>query len=185
MRGIGVTGGMHSHASDTPPDSREAYTRLIPAMARGFANRCPHCGEGHIFGRFLKVMPECERCGLEMHGHRADDLPPYATIFLVGHVVGYLILEFEMGYDLPLWFSVTVWPLLTLALVFALLQPVKGAVVGLQYAFAMHGFDRLPGAADAGTRGAEAAHHGTEDGANIAGGSGVRAASPVPRLGRV
>ena len=127
-----------------PPPAR---TRLIPAMARGFLGRCPHCGKGHVFGRFLKVRPDCEACGLEMHGHRADDLPPYLVIFLVGHLVGALILEVEMGYDLPLWVSLTLWPGLTLGLAIGLLQPVKGAVVGLQYALGMHGFERLPTAA--------------------------------------
>ena len=134
--------------SDQPPGvPPQPRTRLIPAMARGFVNRCPHCGKGRVFGRFLKVRPDCEACGLEMHGHRADDLPPYLVIFLVGHLVGALILEIEMGYDLPLWVSLTLWPGLTLGLAIGLLQPVKGAVVGLQYALGMHGFDKLPTAA--------------------------------------
>ncbi len=148
-------------------------------MARGFRDRCPHCGQGKMFGRFLKVRPVCDHCGLALDGHRADDLPPYVTIFLVGHIVGYLILEIEMGYELPLWVSVTVWPLLTIALAFALLQPIKGAVVGLQYAFAMHGFERLPGKADPSDAGASGERTGSAgDGSNDAG-------SPVPRLGRL
>jgi len=135
---------MEFPAPTVPNPHAGPRVRLIPAMARGFVNRCPHCGEGKVFGRFLKVRPECEACGLQMHEHRADDLPPYLVIFLVGHVVGYLVLEFEMGYDLPLWVSITVWPALTLGLALGLLQPVKGAVVGLQYALAMHGFAQLP-----------------------------------------
>ena len=134
---------METYLSPPAPSPQER-TRLVPAMARGFLNRCPHCGEGHMFGRFLKVRPACESCGLEMEGHRADDLPPYLVIFLVGHIVGYLVLEFEMGYDVPLWISLTVWPLLTLVLALGLLQPVKGAVIGLQYHCGMHGFGKAP-----------------------------------------
>ncbi|MDP4021358.1 DUF983 domain-containing protein [Methylobacterium sp. NEAU 140] len=119
-------------------------TGLIRAMARGFLGRCPHCGEGKVFGRFLKVRPTCEACGLELHHHRADDLPPYVVIFVVAHVVGYLILETESAYEVPLWVEIGVWPLFTLVLALALLQPVKGAVVGLQYALGMHGFAALP-----------------------------------------
>ncbi|MBD8909369.1 DUF983 domain-containing protein [Methylorubrum zatmanii] len=126
------------------PSAPQDRTRLMPAMARGFLNRCPHCGGGHMFGRFLKVRPACQACGLEMEGHRADDLPPYLVIFLVGHIVGYLVLKVEMGYDMPLWASLTLWPLLTLVLALALLQPMKGAVIGLQYAFGMHGFGKAP-----------------------------------------
>ncbi len=127
-----------------PPVPPQERTPLVAAMARGFVNRCPHCGKGHLFGRFLKVRPACEACGLEMEGHRADDLPPYLVIFLVGHIVGYLVLEIEMGYDVPLWISMTVWPLLTLVLALGLLQPMKGAVIGLQYTFGMHGFGKAP-----------------------------------------
>ncbi|MEA1832151.1 DUF983 domain-containing protein [Methylobacterium durans] len=140
-----------------PPATR---TGLIRSMARGFLGRCPHCGEGRIFGRYLKVRPECAHCGLEMHHHRADDLPPYVVIFVVAHIVGYLILELEMGYDVPLWFQLTFWPLATLGMALALLQPVKGAVVGLQYALGMHGFATLP---SAGSEGPEESRFGPAD----------------------
>lgn len=164
---------MDIEATDAHAALPGSRSRLIPAMARGFLNRCPHCGKGRMFGRFLKVRPECEACGLAMHEHRADDLPPYLVIFLVGHLVGYLILETEINYDVPLWISLTVWPLLTLALAGGLLQPVKGAVVGLQYAFAMHGFEKLPSARIETTEGTRA-RHGSAD-----------TPSPTPRLGRV
>ena len=111
------------------------------AVRRGFLGRCPACGEGRLFGRFLKVSDHCEACGQAFHHHRADDFPPYIVMFLVGHVVGYGIYTAEMRFeDVPLWFHLAVWPLLTLILCLALLQPVKGAVVGLQYALRMHGF---------------------------------------------
>ena len=108
------------------------------------SDAAPRCGAGRIFGRFLKVRPTCSCCGLELHHHRADDLPPYVVIFVVAHVVGFLILESENAYDVPLWAEIAVWPAFTLALALGLLQPVKGAVVGLQYALGMHGFAALP-----------------------------------------
>jgi uncharacterized protein (DUF983 family) len=123
---------------------RAGRAGLIRSLARGFRGRCPHCGEGRVFGRFLKVRPVCDACGLELHHHRADDLPPYLVIFVVAHLVGYLILETESAYEVPLWLEVGFWPLFTLGLALGLLQPVKGAVVGLQYALGMHGFAALP-----------------------------------------
>ena len=126
---------------ETLPGERKG---LVRSMGRGFVGRCPHCGEGRIFGRFLKVQPECGTCGLALHSHRADDLPPYVVIFIIGHIVGYFILELETNYDVPLWFQLTFWPFITLASALALLQPVKGAVVGLQYALGMGGFATLP-----------------------------------------
>jgi uncharacterized protein (DUF983 family) len=114
--------------------------KAIPAMRRGFLNHCPACNRGRLFGRFLKVVDRCEPRGTEFHHHRADDLPPYLVIFIVGHLIGYGILMTETRLEVPMWIHLATWPALTLILCLALLQPVKGAVVGLQYALGMHGF---------------------------------------------
>jgi uncharacterized protein (DUF983 family) len=137
--------------------------RLL-SMRRGAMGRCPACGQGRLFGRFLKVAERCDVCGTELHHHRADDLPPYLVIFLVGHIIGYGILTAETRFETPMWVHLAVWPALTLIMALALLQPVKGAVVGLQYALGMHGFGEARGSRErleakgVGHEGAE--HHG-------------------------
>jgi uncharacterized protein (DUF983 family) len=110
-------------------------------MRRGFLGRCPHCGEGPLFRAFLKVADRCANCGEAMHHQRADDFPAYIVIVIVGHIVVPLVLLVETAYAPPYWFSATLWPSLTAVLALALLQPVKGAVVGLQWALGMHGFE--------------------------------------------
>ena len=60
-----------------------------------------------------------------VHHHRADDLPPYLVITIVGHLVGYGILMTETRLEMPLWVHLATWPALTLILCLALLQPVK------------------------------------------------------------
>jgi len=129
-----------------PGDS--GRTPVMTAMRRGFMGRCPACGKGRLFGRFLKVADNCESCGTEFHHHRADDFPPYIVMFIVGHLVGYGILMTETKMEVPMWFHLAVWPALTLILCLVLLQPVKGAVVGLQYALGMHGFGAARAKAD-------------------------------------
>lgn len=118
----------------------EAERSWWQAAKRGFLGRCPACGEGHIFGRFLKVNDHCEVCGEAFHHHRADDLPPYLVIVIVGHIVGTGILTAETYSDWPAWLHMVIWPTLTIALSLLLIQPVKGAVVGHQWALRMHGF---------------------------------------------
>lgn len=125
---------------ETAHSTNRSGIAAVPAMRRGFAGRCPACGKGRLFGRFLKVADSCNACGTELHHHRADDLPPYIVIIIVGHLIGYGILMTETKLEMPLWIHLAIWPLLTLLMCLALLQPVKGAVVGLQYALGMHGF---------------------------------------------
>jgi uncharacterized protein (DUF983 family) len=111
------------------------------AMLRGFGLRCPNCGRGALFKSYLKACDACPSCGEELHHHRADDAPPYFTILIVGHVVVGGVLFLERGIAPPGWVQAAVWLPLTLILTLLLLPRVKGALIGLQWALYMHGFD--------------------------------------------
>jgi uncharacterized protein (DUF983 family) len=100
------------------------------AVTRGCANRCPSCGEGRLFAGYLKVAPRCTVCGAEFGKLRADDAPPYFTIFLTGHLLVPLALWVEKSWTPPMWVHMTIWlPLFTLICIL-LLRPVKGATLG-------------------------------------------------------
>jgi uncharacterized protein (DUF983 family) len=114
---------------------------LWTAMKRGFRSRCPRCGEGKLFRAFLKVDDHCSVCGLDYTPHRADDLPAYLVIVIVGHIVVPLALSIETNFAPPILLQLSIYLPLTLILSLLLLQPVKGAVVGFQWALRMHGFD--------------------------------------------
>ncbi len=110
------------------------------AVLRGFRCKCPSCGIGQTFDGYLRVKHSCENCGEELHHHRADDAPPYFTIFIVGHVVVALAMWVEMAYVPPMWLHMSIWLPLTLIMSLAFLRPIKGALVGLQWALRMDGF---------------------------------------------
>ena len=118
-------------------EKRDVWT----AMKRGFRGRCPRCGEGKLFRAFLKVDNNCSVCDLDFTPHRADDLPAYLVIVIVGHILVPVILWIETDYSPPVWLQLSIYLPLTLIASLALLQPVKGAVVGMQWALRMHGFD--------------------------------------------
>jgi uncharacterized protein (DUF983 family) len=123
----------------------ENTTTLAPrstaqAMWRGTLCRCPHCGQGKMFRSYLKVADECNVCGEELSHHRADDFPPYIAITIVGHIIIFLMLHMDMTYHVqPITYLVTMIPL-AIVLSLALLPPIKGAIVGLQWATRMYGF---------------------------------------------
>jgi uncharacterized protein (DUF983 family) len=114
------------------------------ALKRGFRGRCPRCGEGKLFRAFLKVDNNCSVCGLDFTPHRADDLPAYLVIVIVGHIVVPAALWIETNYSPPVGLQLAIYLPFTLLASLLLLQPVKGAVVGLQWALRMHGFDDNP-----------------------------------------
>jgi uncharacterized protein (DUF983 family) len=130
-----------TNRTDAPP-----RRDLKQAMWRGFLCRCPNCGEGRLFRAYLKTHDNCAACGQDFHHHRADDLPAYLVIVIVGHIVVPLVLAVEQNFQPSYLLHLAVWLPLTLGMSLALLQPIKGAIVGLQWAVRMHGFheDALP-----------------------------------------
>src|SRR3954466_11896798 len=90
---------------------------LWTAMARGLLGRCPNCGKGKLFASYLTVVKQCDNCGEEMYHHRADDLPAYLVVVIVGHVVlgGYMGLEAATA-DLSLSQQLAMWIPLTIVL---------------------------------------------------------------------
>jgi uncharacterized protein (DUF983 family) len=125
----------------TRPSEPLAKRDVWQAMARGLRCRCPNCGEGKIFRAFLKVADNCSECGQDFSGHRADDLPAYLVIVVVGHIIVPIALWIETNYAPSMLLQLAFYLPFTLIASLLLLQPVKGAVVGLQWAFRMHGFD--------------------------------------------
>jgi uncharacterized protein (DUF983 family) len=120
-----------------PAAKRQVWT----SMKRGFRGRCPRCGEGKLFRAFLKVDNNCSVCGLDFTPHRADDLPAYLVIIIVGHIVVPTALMIETNYAPPVALQLAIYLPFTFVASLLLLQPVKGAVVGMQWALQMHGFD--------------------------------------------
>lgn len=121
-----------------------AAPSLWTAMRRGVSNRCPVCGVGHVFEGLLKVVPECSHCGAPLGRLRADDAPPYFTIFIAGHLLVPFVLWVEKAYQPAMWLHMVVWlPLFTI-LCTLLLRPVKGAVVGWMITLGFLGEEPVP-----------------------------------------
>jgi uncharacterized protein (DUF983 family) len=121
----------------TPRPHRDVWL----AMWHGLRQRCPNCGVGALYWRYLKVNDTCPHCGEELHHQRADDAPPYFTMIIVGHFVVGGVLALEKAFAPPSWVHSLIWLPLTLVASLWLLPRVKGALIGLQWALYMHGFE--------------------------------------------
>jgi uncharacterized protein (DUF983 family) len=122
---------------------------LVPAMLRGFRGRCPKCGDGKLFWRYLKVTPTCEACGHDLAAYPADDGPAYLTILLVGHLLIAPLLLFPFIWESSPWIVVPV-TLIPLAIATLVALPfVKGAFIGLLYSVDVRRSDAKMHTADA------------------------------------
>ncbi len=123
------------------PATDEEPRSVGQAVWRGALLRCPHCGKGHMFRAYLKVADKCDVCGEELSHHRADDMPPYIAILIVGHLIIGVMLELELhGANIEPWMYLATAVPLALILPLLMLPSIKGAIVGLQWANRMHGF---------------------------------------------
>ena len=122
----------------TAPDGNRP---VLGAMRKGLVCRCPNCGRGRLFAGYLRIADRCDLCGTDLQHHRADDAPPYFTMVIVGHLIVGLVLFTEVAYSPPVWLHMAIWLPLTLLLSLALIRPIKGVIVALQWALRMHGFD--------------------------------------------
>lgn len=120
-------------------ESRDTRTALM----NGFRLRCPKCGNGKLFRGYLKVKACCESCALDLTPQRADDGPAYVVILLVCHIAGVAMhLMYKPFVDAPLVLALII-SVGAIALSLAMLPPVKGGFVAIQWAKGMHGFGKV------------------------------------------
>jgi len=118
---------------------------MLTAMRRGFMCTCPACGQTKLFKGYLRVVPVCDTCTAPLGEYRADDAPPYFTIFAVGHIVVPLMFLLNRSIDLPDMVQGAIWVPITAALALGLLRPIKGATVGLMLRLGMTKAGQEPG----------------------------------------
>ena len=110
-------------------------------FATGLAGRCPRCGRGRLFHGLLAVAPSCEACGLDLSAQDSGDGPVAIIVLVVGFVVVIAALLVEVRYAWPVWLHLLVWLPLSVLLCLALMRPLKGLLIALQYRHRRHEFD--------------------------------------------
>ena len=132
--------------SNTPvrwqPDRQPKLTAwsvppLPVAKLRGARGLCPACGQSRAFSGYLRVVPQCTVCTAPLGELRADDAPPYFTVFIVAHVVIGLMFAVYQAYDPPFWVQAAIWLPVTAIMSVVLLRPIKGATLGLMLKLGM------------------------------------------------
>ena len=104
----------------------------------GLLCRCPRCGEGKLFGGYLKIVPVCAVCGLDLAFADSGDGPAIFVIFLVAPLIIVLALIVTALFNPPPYVHLMLWIPATIIFSLLLLPPFKGVLVALQYRHDAH-----------------------------------------------
>jgi len=122
---------------------------LRRSIGRGLAHKCPACGDGPLFGRYLKVQPHCARCDHELALYPADDGPAYLTIILIGHLIIAPLLIFPIIWQSDPRYSLPIILGVLTVITLSALPRIKGGWIGLMYALQVTSRDEALHTADA------------------------------------
>lgn len=123
-------------AFDPAPPERPAW----PAMRRGWRQRCPNCGTGPVFERFLKLRTACPACAEDLSHARADDGPAYLSVLITGKILGPAMLAFYTAFRPEPLVLAAIFGIGATVMALYLLPRLKGMIVGIQWAKRLHGF---------------------------------------------
>ncbi|RED53411.1 DUF983 domain-containing protein [Aestuariispira insulae] len=112
---------------------------LFKSIFRGLCQKCPNCGEGKIYRRYLKATDSCAVCGETLSHIRTDDFGPWLTIIILSHFVFPTIILLETYWTPPWWQTALVMLGMACALVPMILPFSKGAILGLMWALRIRG----------------------------------------------
>lgn len=107
--------------------------RLPSPFVTGLACRCPRCGEGPLFSGFLKTVPQCESCGLDLTYAAHTEGPAVFIILIVGFVIVGAAAVVESVFHPPPFVHLLLWLPSVVILALALLRPLKATMIALQF----------------------------------------------------
>jgi uncharacterized protein (DUF983 family) len=71
------------------------------ALLRGLVRRCPRCGSGRLFRRWLKIREQCPRCGLRLEREEGGFLGAMTINYALTTLVWIVVLVVWLVVDLP------------------------------------------------------------------------------------
>jgi uncharacterized protein (DUF983 family) len=108
-------------------------TDPLSSFRTGLRCRCPRCGEGKLFGGFLALAKQCDRCGLDFSFADPADGPAFFVMTGVGILVTGLWAWWAAAAQPPIWLQFAVSFPLMIGGCLAALRPVKAWLVAEQY----------------------------------------------------
>lgn len=106
-----------------------------PLWRSGLLCRCPACGRGALYARYLKVAPRCTSCGLDLAFAEHGDGPAVFVVLVAGTIVMAAAAFIELRYAPPLWVHALILGPLAIGSCLGLLPVFKSLFVALQFRY--------------------------------------------------
>lgn len=65
-------------------------------ILNGLKCKCPGCGKGKLFYKYLKQVDKCDNCNEKLENYKAEDGPAWLTLILVGHILAPFMMKKEI-----------------------------------------------------------------------------------------
>ncbi len=117
----------------TEPPGPVGGRPAVSPFAAGLTGKCPRCGTGELFEGFLGLKNNCEVCGLDYSKADSGDGPAVFVIFIVGFVAVAIAFVARFVWGAPFGLAFLISGGAAIALSLALLRPIKGTLIALQY----------------------------------------------------
>ncbi|MEL6791241.1 MAG: DUF983 domain-containing protein [Pseudomonadota bacterium] len=110
-----------------------AHYPPISPVAVGFACKCPRCGQGDLFDGYLSLRAKCPSCDLDYARADSGDGPAVFAIFIVGFIAVAAAFIIRYSFYAPVWLAFILSAGLSIALILAILRPLKATLIALQF----------------------------------------------------
>ncbi|HLY05609.1 MAG TPA: DUF983 domain-containing protein [Rhizomicrobium sp.] len=102
-------------------------------LSAAVLSRCPRCGQGPLFAGYLRIAPNCLRCGLDYALFDVGDGASVFVILIVGFLVVGAALITEVAWSPPYWVHAVLWLPAIAILTLGGLRLAKSTLMVLQY----------------------------------------------------
>ncbi|MEX1250213.1 MAG: DUF983 domain-containing protein [Hyphomonas sp.] len=102
----------------------------LTAVLRGFRGRCPECGWGKLFARYLRQAPAYDVCGAKTGEIAAEDGPPGLTALMTCPLLAAATFIAARQGARPLWPRLAGLGTFAIPAVLVLLPRIKGRLIG-------------------------------------------------------
>ena len=105
----------------------------ISPFRAGLTFKCPNCGKGKLYSKYLYITENCDVCGVTLGELDTGDGPAVFVILVMGFAVVGLALVVEVKFSPSLWMHMGMWTPLILGGSLSMLPLLKSMMFAAQY----------------------------------------------------